>query len=112
MKNKSKKAKTILKFHMGEPPTIEPQKTSPIELKIKSLASVNNTGSVSCSQDLCNALKNLDDSKLEDLKIRKNAATSQPEVQCFMQNLADFLEVSNLSLKYFLWKFNIINVYI
>ena len=48
-------------------------------------------------QNLCQTLLDLDDSKIKKLKIRVNSITDLPEVNCFVQEIEDFMEVGCLS---------------
>ena len=45
-------------------------------------------------QDFCDDLRNLSNDKIDDLKIKRNAVTGEPEVYCFPQLIKDFMAVS------------------
>ncbi|KAJ7373388.1 hypothetical protein OS493_012981 [Desmophyllum pertusum] len=42
--------------------------------------------------DFCKELKNLPEQQIKDLRIRRNAVTGEPEIQCFMERLNDYLQ--------------------
>lgn len=56
------------------------------------------------TQDFCKELKNLPEQQIKDLRIRRNAVTGEPEIQCFMERLNDYLQVLNEYLLNFLVK--------
>ena len=51
-------------------------------------------------KDFCKELKNLPDHQIRNLRIRRNAVSGEPEIQCFMERLNEYLQVrkKNFSL--------------
>ena len=45
-------------------------------------------------KDFCKELKNLPDHQIRNLRIRRNAVSGEPEIQCFMERLNEYLQVS------------------
>lgn len=45
-------------------------------------------------QKFCHELRNLQDHQMEKLRIRRNAVSGEPEIQCFMEKLKQYLQVS------------------
>ena len=39
-------------------------------------------------------MRSLNNEKLEELKIRRNAITNEPDIQCFVEDMNTFLTVS------------------
>lgn len=44
-------------------------------------------------KDFCKELKNLPDQQIRNLRIRRNAVSGEPEIQCFMERLNEYLQV-------------------
>ena len=44
-------------------------------------------------QKFCHELRNLQDHQMEKLRIRRNAVSGEPEIQCFMEKLKQYLQV-------------------
>ena len=47
-------------------------------------------------QNLCTHIRTLPPEDRDKLAIRKNSITGIPEVQCFLEEMADFLDVGNI----------------
>lgn len=46
-------------------------------------------------KEFCKEIKNLPEKKIQNLRIRRNAITGEPEIQCFIDRLNDYLQVRN-----------------
>lgn len=44
-------------------------------------------------KEFCKEIKNLPENKIQNLRIRRNAITGEPEIQCFIDRLNDYLQV-------------------
>ena len=49
-------------------------------------------------KDFCDELLSLSSSRIKKLKIKVNSVTNLPEVDCFVKEMEDFLEVSKKSI--------------
>jgi len=50
--------------------------------------------------DFCKELKNLPDEQIRNLRIRRNAVSGEPEIQCFMERLYEYLQDETTKPKY------------
>ena len=48
-------------------------------------------------KEFCKKIKNLPENQIENLRIRRNAVTGEPEIQCFMERLSEYLQVRRTS---------------